>query len=74
MDLSSFIEVKLVDSYSKIKMQGCEIPKISTCTTCPCVYKFNSLHWKQSKFLLILRHEVLVMVSGRVDFSSSEMV
>ena len=74
LDLSSFIEVKLVDSYSKIKMQGWKILKISTCTTCPCVCKFNSLHLKQSKFLLVLQHKVPVMVSGRVDFSSSEMV
>ena len=64
LDLSSFIEVKLADLYSKIKMQGWKILKISNCTTCPCVCKFNSLHWKQSKFLLILKHKVPVMVSG----------
>ena len=44
LDLSSFIEVKLADSCSKIKMQGWKILKISTCTTCLCVCKFNSLH------------------------------
>ena len=36
------------------------------------IRKFNNLHWKQSKFLLVLQHEPLVMASGRVDFSSSE--
>ena len=55
-------------------MQGWKILKISTCTTCPCVCKFNRLHWKQSKFLLVLQHKVLAIVSGRVDFSSSEKV
>ena len=74
LDLSSFIEVKLADSYSKMKMQGWKILRISTCTTCPCVYKFNSLHWKQSKFLLILQHVVLVVISDQVDFFSSKMI
>ena len=35
-----------------------------------CIGKFNNLHWKQSKFLLVLQHEALAMASGRGDFSS----
>ena len=38
-----------------------------------CIGKFNNLHWKQSKFLLVLHHEALSMASGQVDFSSSEI-
>ena len=37
-----------------------------------CIRKFNNLHWKQSKFLLVLQHEVLIMASGRVEFPSPE--
>ena len=33
-----------------------------------CIGKFNNLHWKQSKFLLVLQHEALAMWSGRVFF------
>ena len=33
------------------------------------VCKFNNLYWEQSKFLLVLQHEILPMAS-RVDFSS----
>ena len=32
--------------------------------------KFNSLHWKQSNFVLDLQHEVLVILRGQVHFSS----
>ena len=32
--------------------------------------KFNNKHWKQSKYLFVLQHKALAMVSGRVDFSS----
>ena len=33
-----------------------------------CVCKFNNLHWKQSKFLLVLQHEVITMASRPVYF------
>ena len=38
--------------------------------SCICTGKFHYLHWKQSKFLLVLQHKVLTMASGPVVFSS----
>ena len=39
-----------------------------------CIGTFNNLHWKQSKFLLFLQHKALTMASGRVDFSSPDLI
>ena len=39
-----------------------------------CVCKLNIPHWKRSKFLLIQQHEILSLVSVRVDSFKPEQV
>ena len=81
LTLSETLKTGLHDSTNYMSIAGPAAPwlekilKISARSTCPyCVPKSNNLHWKQSKFLLVLQHEVLVMasrVSRQVVFSST---
>ena len=72
--MATLTSMDLVKGLKMHILQGWKILKISTRPTSPYVGKFNNLHWKQSKFLLVLQHEALAMASGRVDFSSSDII
>ena len=67
----SFLHFNPAPAEFETSVQGWIILKISTCPTCPFFIIYIGT---QSKFLLVLHHEVLFMASGRVDFSSPECI